>query len=138
MKPRRLRRARNAFHAGEEGLVLNWQQIVALYMPSPVILTTVVLGVFSNNRGLEQVGKRIDDLRNDINKRSDELRDDIGRQIEGINKRIDDTHKRIDELRDDTNRRFDETNKRMDELGERLEARIDRLEARLEHPIARP
>ncbi len=99
---------------------MTWPQIVAAYMPALVILVTVIMGALSNNRALEQVGKRIDDLRSDFNKRIDGL--------EGHwEKRIDDTHKRIDD-----------TNKRIDELGDRLEARFDRLEARLEHPIARP
>ena len=93
--------------------MLTWQQIIAAYMPALVILVTVLLAAASYNRGLEHVGKRIDDLRNDTNKR------------------IDDTNKRIGELRDDTN-------KRIEELGDRLEARLDRLEARLEHPITRP
>jgi hypothetical protein len=60
--------------------MLTWQQIIAAYMPALVILATVLLAAASYNRGLEQVGKRIDDLRNDTNKR------------------IDDTNKRIDEL----------------------------------------
>ncbi len=62
--------------------MLTCSQIVAAYMPAVVILVTVLMGAVSNNRALEQVGKRIDDLRNDTNKR------------------IDDTNKGIDDLGD--------------------------------------
>ena len=45
----------------------------------------------------------------DVNKRIDEVKEEL-------NKRIDDTNKRIDEMKEELNKRIDDTNKRIDKL----------------------
>ncbi len=69
--------------------MLTCSQIVAAYMPAVVILVTVLMGAVSNNRALEQVGKRIDDLRNDTNKGIDDLGDRLDARFDRLEARLE-------------------------------------------------
>jgi cell division protein FtsL len=53
---------------------MSWQQITAAYMLALVIMVTVYIAAVSNNKRIDDVNKRIDDLRADLNRRIDDLR----------------------------------------------------------------
>ncbi len=74
---------------------MNWTQVLAIVLP---VMFAIVIGLFYNNR-------RLDDLRTDTNKRFDD-----------VNKRFDDVNKRFDDLRLDINTRFNAMNEDVKEL----------------------
>ncbi len=57
--------------------MMTWQQITAAYMPALVIMVTVYIAAVSNNKRIDDVNKRIDDLRADLNSRIDDLRTEM-------------------------------------------------------------
>ena len=61
---------------------------------------------------VEELSKRVDDLRNDVNARFSELRNDMNHRFAELSKRIDDMSKRIDGLRDDIRRLDDRAESR--------------------------
>jgi DNA anti-recombination protein RmuC len=79
---------------------VTWAQIIAAYMPAAIIMVTILLGIMSNNRAIDGVQRRIDDLRSDSNRRLDELRSD--------------TNRRLDELRAELISRLDRLEERME------------------------
>jgi hypothetical protein len=85
--------------------------VVGQWGPVAVIVGGYLLGIYFQNR-------RIDDLRDSINGRFDDM-----------NKRFDDMNKRFD----DTNRRFDDLHDLLKSEVKRFDDRFDRLE----HPIVR-
>lgn len=60
----------------------------------------------------EELSKRIDDL----HKRFDDLRADVNQRLADMSARISDTNKRIDDLRGDMNQRFNDLNQRLTDM----------------------
>ena len=56
---------------------VTWAQIIAADMPVAIIMVTILLGIMSNNRAIEGVQRRVDDLRSDTNRRLDDLRAEL-------------------------------------------------------------
>jgi hypothetical protein len=75
-------------------------QIIAAYMPAAIIMVTILLGIMSNNRAIDGVQWRIDDLRSDTNRHLDDLHSD--------------TNRRLDELRAELIGRLDRLEERME------------------------
>ena len=93
--------------------MMTWQQITAAYMPALVIMVTVFIAAVSNN-------KRIDD----VNKRIDELRADFKEEIKALRTEMKDLRAELNsEIRD---------------LRTEMKEGFRKLEERFEHPIARP
>ena len=59
---------------------------------------------------LQQVDRRISELREDMNRRFEEMRQDINKRFEEMRQ---DTNKRFEEMRQDTNKRFEQVDKRL-------------------------
>jgi hypothetical protein len=85
--------------------LLNWG-------PVAVIVGGYLLGIYFQNRSSAQLGKRIDDLKSEMNNR-----------FSDVNNRLGDMNNRISDLKDFVH----------SEVG-RVEGRIDRLE----RPVFRP
>ena len=83
--------------------------------PALLIGFTVVLGLFYQNSRMNDLGKRIDDVKGSLDKRIDDLKG-------SIDKRFDDMGKRFDDLKDYIKSEF----KRVDERIERLESPLAR------------
>lgn len=72
---------------------MEWIYVLAIVLP---VVFTVIVGIFYNNRRIDDINRRIDD----------------------VNHRIDDSNHAMDGLRSDIDKRFDETNKRLADLRE--------------------
>jgi hypothetical protein len=89
--------------------------VVGQWGPVAVIVGGYLLGIYFQNR-------RIDDLRDSINRRLDDLRGAIG-----------DSRGSVNDLRSSMNTRFDDLHALLKSEIKRLDERFDRLE----HPIIR-
>ncbi len=81
------------------------------------IMFTILIASWFNNKGLDGVNRRIDDLRSDMNKR------------------FDDVNRRVDELRADMNDRFGEVNRRLDRIEDTLKSHSTKI-ASLEERVS--
>ena len=63
---------------------VTWAQIIAADMPVAIIMVTILLGIMSNNRAIDGVQRRVDDLRSDTNRRLDDLRSDTNRRLDDL------------------------------------------------------
>jgi len=80
---------------------MGWAQVLAIVLP---IMFTIVIGIFFNNR-------RIDDLRADMNERFSDIGErfsDVNERFSGINERFSDMNQRIVDLIQQMNRQFAE------------------------------
>ena len=68
---------------------VTWAQIIAAYMPATIIMVTILLGIMSNNRAIDGVQRRIDDLRSDTNRRLDELRAELIGRLDRLEERME-------------------------------------------------
>ena len=96
--------------------VLNWG-------PVAVIVLGYVFGIYFQNRSNAQLGKRIDDLRADMNSRLGHLDSDVNQRSIDLNQRLNDMNNRISDLKDFIHSE-----------NQRLEDRLERLE----RPVLRP
>jgi cell division protein FtsL len=76
-----------------KGERMDWINVITIVLP---VIFTVIIGIFYNNRRIDDINHRIDDL----------------------NRRIDDSNHRMDGLHSDIDKRFDETNKKLGDLKE--------------------
>jgi chaperonin cofactor prefoldin len=89
---------------------------------------------------MEQVDKRITELREDMNKRFelidrrfeliDKRFEDINKRFEDINKRFEDINKRFEDINkrfEDINKRFEDINKRFEDINRRFDELINFL-----------
>ncbi len=67
---------------------ITWAQIIAAYMPAAIIMVTILLGIMSNNRAIDGVQRRIDDLRADTNRRFDDLSKELRDRFDRIDLRF--------------------------------------------------
>ena len=68
---------------------VTWAQIIAAYMPAAIIMVTILLGIMSNNRAIDGVQRRVDDLRSDTNRRLDDLRAELLGRLDRLAERIE-------------------------------------------------
>ena len=68
---------------------MTWQQITAAYMPALVIMVTVYIAAVSNNKRIDDVNKRLDDLRADLNRRIDDLRAEMRDGFQKLEERFE-------------------------------------------------
>ena len=73
---------------------------------------------------VEELSKRVDDLRSDMNNRLSELRNDINRRLAELSKRIEGMSMRMDDLRSDLSRRIDGLRSDIRRLGEDSRSRF--------------
>jgi tetrahydromethanopterin S-methyltransferase subunit G len=65
-----------------------WYREPFFQVALPIIIT-FALATWHNNKRLDEISKRIDDLRADLGKRIDDLRADMIRRFDEVNKRLD-------------------------------------------------
>jgi tetrahydromethanopterin S-methyltransferase subunit G len=114
--------------------VIEWWREPFFQVGLPVILTFVAATWYQGKR-LDDLGKRIDDLRIGVNGRID----DLGKRIDDLGKRIDDLRGEMTRGFEAVNRRIDETIKRLDHIEAKLDGHAERI-AKLEErtgPISR-
>ncbi len=63
--------------------------ILSQWGPALLICCTVVLGFFYQNGRMNDLGRRIDDLKGSIDKRFDDLKDYIRSEFKRVDERID-------------------------------------------------
>jgi len=68
---------------------VTWAQIIAAYMPAAIIMVTILLGIMSNNRAIDGVQRRVDNLRSDTNRRLDDLRAELLGRLDRLAERIE-------------------------------------------------
>ncbi len=73
------------------------------------------------DKRFDQVDKRIDDLRMDLNKRIDDLRTDTNNRFEQVDNRFEQVDKRFVELREDMNARFEQVNNQFAQVNNQFE-----------------
>ena len=61
--------------------------------PAALIVLGYVIGIYFQQKGINSVNKRIDDLIVSVNKRIDDLITSVNNRFSGIEKRIDDFKK---------------------------------------------
>ena len=93
--------------------------ILSQWGPALLVCFTVVIGLFYQNSRINDLNKRIDDLKLSIDKRIDDLKLSIDKRIDDLKLSIDN---RFDDLKDYIKSEF-----------KRVDDRIDRLES----PIVR-
>lgn len=71
-------------------------QAINVWGPAIIVCLTVVIGIVMNNRGIDAVNRRIDDLRSELTARIDDLRKDLTARIEGLEKRLTDRLERLE------------------------------------------
>jgi len=69
-------------------------QLIAAYLPAVIIMVTIVIGVMSNNRAIDGVHRRLDDLRGDIKDRFDR----VDSRFDGVDHRFDQVEQRLARL----------------------------------------
>ncbi len=90
-------------------------QFVQVALP---LMVTLTIAAWVNSKGIDGLGKRIDDLRSEMNRRFE----DVNRRFEDVSRRFDDVNRQFTEV----NRRFD----KVDDLLNGHDQRIVRLEER--------
>ena len=71
---------------------MDWAQVLAIVLP---VMLAVTIGIFYNNRRLDDVNRRIDDN----NHRIDHLRLDMNERFGEVNQRLSDVREDIREIR---------------------------------------
>ena len=67
---------------------MEWAQVLTIVLP---VMFTIIIGIFYNNRRIDDVNHRIEDLRSDMNQRFVDMN-------QSMNQRFADMHEEIREI----------------------------------------
>jgi hypothetical protein len=104
--------------------------ILGQWGPALLVCFTLVTGLFYQNSRMNDLGKRIDDLKSSTEKRIDDLKSSMDRRLDDLKSWMD---KRFEDMKSLMDKRFDDMKDYVKSEFKRVDERIDRLES----PIAR-
>ena len=103
---------------------MDWKSVLQspFFTVALPIVVTLIVSIVVQNKRMDELSKRIDDLRADMGRGFNDLRTDMNRQFDGVNRQFD-----------GVNRQFDGVNHRLDTIKSKLEGHSERI-AKLEGP----
>jgi DNA anti-recombination protein RmuC len=102
--------------------------ILSQWGPALLVCFTVVLGLFYQNSRMNDLNKRIDDLKASSDKRFDDMKAAFDKRFDDLKAAFD---KRFDDLKTSIDHRFDDMKDYIMSEFKRVDERIDRLESSL-------
>lgn len=69
------------------------QSFVSIALP---IMITILLAMWTTNRGSSELGARVTDMRTDLNRRMEEMRGDMNRRFDEVSTRLERIEHKLD------------------------------------------